>query len=164
MNKTCTWCDRELEDFGTQDTSTIRGLCQYCSDNLIENQGVDLYSYFDSLPAPVILIGRNVTVNYVNNKARAMLGKELSEIEGCPPGLVLECGYAQLPGGCGKTVHCTSCSLRQAVSETLATGKQFVKTLMYLQRVSGGEVKAKRLFISAKRSGDTVMLRIDEEG
>jgi hypothetical protein len=46
----------------------------------------------------------------------------------------------------------------------LASGKQFVKTLMCLQRVSGGEVQGKRLLISARRSGDTVMLRIVEEG
>ena len=164
MNMICIWCDREISDSGSQSASTIHGTCHYCSDNLFDHQGVDLYRYFDTLPAPVILVGRNVTVNYANSIARALLGKELPEIEGCPPGLVLECEYAQLPGGCGKTVHCSSCSLRQAVSETLATGKPFVKTLMILQHGNEGEVLGKRLLISSRRIDDTVMLRIDEEG
>jgi PAS domain-containing protein len=164
MNMTCIWCDREICDSGSQNTFSIHGICQNCSNNLIDHQGVDLYHYLDSLPAPVILVGRNVTVKYANSKAQAMLGKELSEIEGCPPGLVLECEYAQLPGGCGKTGHCTSCSLRKAILNTLETGKQFAKTLIYLQRGNEGDLQGKRLLISSRRSDDIVMLRIDEEG
>jgi PAS domain-containing protein len=162
MNMTCIWCDSEIGDSGTQGASASHGTCQNCTETIVDHQGVDLHRYLDNLPTPVMLVGRDVTVRYANSRARAKLGKELSDIEGCPPGLVLECDYAQLPGGCGNTVHCSSCSLRLAVSETLVTGRQFVKTLVVLQRGNGEEVQGKRLLISTRRSADTVMLRIDE--
>ena len=34
-------------------------------------------------------------------------------------GVALECAYARLPEGCGKTVHCVTCTIRNTVTSTI---------------------------------------------
>jgi hypothetical protein len=91
-----------------------------------------------------------------------MLGKNLSRIEGYRGGDVFECAYARLPEGCGKTVHCSGCTIRNTVIKTFATGINYIRTPAFLFKNSNRKVKKYDLYISTEKVGDIVLLRIDE--
>ena len=51
--------------------------------------------------------------------AEALAGKPKKVFLGLPGGKVFECAYARLPEGCGKTVHCVTCAIRNTVTSTI---------------------------------------------
>jgi hypothetical protein len=76
-------------------------------------------------------------------------------------GDVFECAYARLPGGCGRTAHCSGCTIRQTVMDTVRTGQGHLRAPAYLNRATPDGVQRIPLTISTERVGDFVLLRID---
>ena len=90
------------------------------------------------------------------------LKKELHEVEGVIGGLVFECRYAKLPEGCGKTLHCDGCTIRNQVMDTAKTGRPYSGQPALLNPgFTKTEVEFK-LKISTEKINDLVLLRIDE--
>jgi len=91
-----------------------------------------------------------------------MLGKELKSIERQLGGDVMECTYANLPKGCGKTEHCTGCGIRNTVMKTFSTGEpqKNVKAYQYIETPDG--VKRTLFSITTEMVGEIVLLRIDD--
>ena len=52
-----------------------------------------------------------------------MLNKSDREVFGLLGGEVMECAYARLPEGCGKTVHCEACTIRNTVMAAMESGE-----------------------------------------
>jgi hypothetical protein len=156
----CAWCKSELEtDSGVPDGGEARTvICPSCAENMLYQDGVDLQLYLDSLPVPVVLVDSNGRVKTANINALLLLNKNLTEIRGNLGGDVFECRYARLPGGCGKTVHCSGCTIRQSVNETFSTGKPVVNRLAY---ISGHSSRRLSLSISTELINGAVFLRVE---
>jgi hypothetical protein len=108
------------------------------------------------------MVNGSGTVVSANNKARKMLRKDLSEIEGYSGGDVFECEYARLPEGCGNTTHCSGCTIRRTVMQTYGTGKGFQRVQATLNQYTPEDPEEMDLLISTEKLSDVVLLRIDK--
>ena len=161
MRTICAWC---LKDLGPvkgsvhPDTECSHGICSNCFDNLDFQQGVSLQQFIDSFAMPIVMVNSNVVVAAVNQAACKILGKDPAEIVHHLGGNVFECERARLPEGCGKTIHCSGCTIRRAVTRCFTTGEPQIKIPAY---VNPDSPLMLTLTITVVKVGATVALRID---
>ncbi|MCF2141591.1 MAG: hypothetical protein K9W44_16170 [Candidatus Lokiarchaeota archaeon] len=162
MKVRCAWCGKIIqEDLSNPDYAQIsHGICQECIYNL-EYHKIPLQDLIDSLQPPIFIINAEGKIETANKTAQIEINKPISKIEGMLGGDVIECAYATLPGGCGKTEHCTGCGIRNTVNYTFSTGKakHDVKVYQYLQTPNGQ--KRVELTLNTEKVGNLVYLRID---
>jgi PAS domain-containing protein len=122
-----------------------------------------LEDFLERLEGPVVLVDADGVFRAANSRARATLGKDRPQMLGLRGGEVIDCLYAQQPGGCGASAHCrTGCVIRRSVSTTLATGRAGAGGEAE-QRVRSAEgERTKRFEISTERAGELILLRIEE--
>ena len=73
--------------------------------------------------APVILVNKDVRIHDVSFEAVRFIGRPLDPILGILAGRYQGCTHAGQPGGCGRTVWCSGCAIRNAVRTTYETGR-----------------------------------------
>jgi ferredoxin len=93
----------------------------------------------------------------INSTACRMLGREAGEVVGLLGGEALECGRSRLPGGCGKTVHCSTCAIRNTVTATHRTGQAMTRVPARLRRSDG----VLDLLVSTQVEGKLVRVTIE---
>jgi len=165
MQHICAWCQAdlgEIESATHNDTDISHGICPSCANRIRAEMGEPLQEFLDRLDAPVLLLESGARVVTANKCARDMLGKELSEIQAHRGGEVIECMYANMPGGCGEQLHCKSCTIRNTVLETYETGKSFLHVKAFPDIQVGRDTKTMSLEISTEKVADMVLLRIDD--
>jgi PAS domain-containing protein len=167
MLRLCAWCGKELSpgpfDVDAQKVIT-HGVCDECAYHLIAQMGMPLREYLDGIGMPILVVNGAGTVETANAQARTLLHKSLPEIEGLKGGDVFECTFARLPEGCGRTVHCTGCTIRRTVMHTHDTGQSQRQVPAILNWQNEGEVQQIPFLISTERVGNVVLLRIDQTG
>lgn len=164
MKQICAWCGKDLgkTEAGQEEQEVItHGICKDCAYHLFAQAGMPLLEYLDGLGVPVVVVDDEGTVKTANEQARTLLQKDLSEIEGYKGGDVFECPYAKLPEGCGRTVHCSGCAIRQTVTNTFQTGQSCQSVPADLNHEAGEGIAQTRLLISTQKVRDVVLLRID---
>jgi PAS domain-containing protein len=167
MRKMCSWCKTGMGTVPSEfcsDADITYGICDECLNMHFGPRQVRFLDFIDSLNAAVVVIDETGSVNSANKKARELLNKELQYIEGFKGGDVFECAFAKLPGGCGETIHCDGCSIRNTVMDTFQTGKSHLKTPAFLFRGFPDNNNEIRFLISTEKVKDIVLLRIDEIG
>ena len=137
-------------------------LCSNCKLDLSCREGITLQEVIDKQIAPIIVLDQEGLVQTVNEKARELFNQTLYYFRGKTVGKVFECKYAQLPEGCGKTVHCSSCSIRLAISETFTSGKPVTRMGATLKSLGSGEQQEIHYYISTMKRRDAVILQIDD--
>ncbi len=147
---------------GVTDALITHGICDDCAQAVTRAPGRSAGQFLESLGDPVFLVGAGSRVVSANSAARAVVGKELTAIEDQLGGDVFECANAGLPGGCGRTVHCKACTIRNTVEETLASGIGAERVTAFQSVLTPTGVQQRRYLISTERVGDSVMLRIDD--
>ena len=90
------------------------------------------------------------------------MGKDLAGMQNRPAGEVFECKYAGLPGGCGETVHCKSCTIRKTVMATTKSGSPCFRVPAYMDLGDYLNRKSLRFLVSTQQVGEVVVLRIDD--
>jgi PAS domain-containing protein len=167
VNRVCSRCGETLDSAvgeACRDFVVSRGLCHECSRHLLALRGMPLLDYLDGLRAPVAVVDSDGVLRAANRQLCELVGKDLSSVRGNRGGDVFECAYAGLPGGCGRTSHCSGCTIRRAVTETLTTGVSRDRVPASLQEGSPGRARPIELLISTERVGNHVLLRIDMMG
>jgi len=168
MKYVCAW---RQADLGQTDSETdskhavTRGVCDSCAANLSSiaaERAEPLHDFLDRLEVPVLLVESEPRVLAGNKLARDLLGKGVGEISECGAGDVIECINASKPGGCGREVHCKTCTIRNTVTETFETGREFVHVQAFPDVQVGQAVKTMSLEISTEKVADVVLLRIDD--
>ena len=166
MRKVCAWCKKDLSspdiDLNSENEPISHGICGDCAQTVLSFRAKRLQGFLDQFPEPVFLVtseGRIVTANSAGFSA---LGKQPEEVDGKLGGQAFDCKYADLPEGCGKTVHCKSCTIRNTVMDTLESGMSHLKVPAYpdLHHITGNY--RIRFLITTERIAETVLLRIDE--
>jgi PAS domain-containing protein len=165
MKRVCAWCRKNLGTVPSDvhsDAVITHGICHECAFHLRAQVGMPLRDFLDGLGAPVLLVDSNGNIKTANKAVRRFLNKDLPRIEGYKGGNVFECAHATLPEGCGKTVHCSGCTIRRTVMDTLNSGKGHEKVPASLKRETRHGSQYLRLLISTEKVQDVVLLRIDE--
>lgn len=164
MKRICAWCNEELgsplPDADHHEVIT-HGICEACVDTFFSGTGTTLHNFLDSLDVPVVIVNDDVAISAANSAALALLGKEATDVVGNRGGDVFECVFAALPQGCGKTIHCSGCMIRDTVLDTYRTGTSHLKCPATLNRRAGGQAEHIDLLISTEKLHDVVLLRID---
>ena len=125
MKIICAWCEKALGDIevaGVSEKVISHGICKECLEHFSKNDH-SFRSYLNSFDLPIFAIDSEGKVLIANEESIRLLGKKVEEIENFKGGDAMECAYARLPGGCGNTYHCKTCTIRNSVMETFKTGK-----------------------------------------
>ena len=144
------------------DGEVTHGICESCARHFFAQLGMPLTQYLEGIQVPVVVVNDKGAITTANQKAFDLLGKTSVQIQGFDGGEVFECEYVRLPGGCGKTIHCSGCTIRNTVIDTMQTGKRYSWVPAYLEQRSDNEPRPIELFISTEKKGEFVFLRIEE--
>ncbi len=165
MKIICAWCNKEIkaddQPVGSSGFEVSHGMCQECAEQFLANESLTLEEFLNRLDAPVLMVNEDVEVLLANDQALQILGKNLETVKGFRSGDALECAHARLPEGCGRTIHCKTCTIRISVTETFKTGKCFRRVPAYLDRADRDAVQRIGFLISTEKVGDVVLLRVD---
>lgn len=99
--------------------------------------GLPLNEYLDEFDAPVVIVDKENRIVDLNRKAEEVLGRPKSHMVGLLGGEALECDYARLPGGCGQTAHCETCTIRRVIMHTLRTGHTLTREPFTINKHDG---------------------------
>ena len=166
MKRKCAWCNQEIgqkESIHKSEAAITHGICEECTKKVLLELGEDLSDFLDSLKAPIVLVDKMGTIKTANKQAQTFFEKDLSQIEGFKGGEVFECMYAELPEGCGNTIHCSGCTIRNTVMDTFQTGKCNINIPAYLNTKTSDDYTKIAYFISTERVAGIVLLRIDKD-
>jgi hypothetical protein len=160
----CAWCKKLLDGDKVYDREEIKkmpithGICKNCAE-MLNYSKIDLNDFINSLNIPVLIVNDGIVEN-ANKDALNLLQKEDTQVVGFKGGDVFECIYASTPEGCGKTIHCTGCTIRNSVTETFISGVPIVgkDAFQFLNTVKG--VIKVHLEISTEKVQDKVLLHI----
>jgi len=132
-------------------------ICQPCRDYYKQQwEGLSLGEYLDRFQLPVLVVDPDGRAVAANRLMAGALGKEEREIFGLLGGEIMECVFARLPEGCGRTAHCTACTVRKTVTHTIETGEPCVRVDAYLERADGRQ----KLIISTELYKGAVFLEL----
>ena len=164
MKLLCSRCNNVIRDEPSgfsSDRVITSGTCDQCASLLLWPNRPAMVEFLDGLDAPVVVINLSGNVCAANKMARDLLQKDLFEIEGFQGGNVFECAFAKLPEGCGKTIHCDGCTIRNTVMDTLHSGNSHTKIPTGLSQGTSDDYAEMQLLISTEKINSFVMLRID---
>ena len=162
MNRQCAWCKGSVAKTLSPDRRRIAdSVCGNCSESFVFQMGVPLQTFIDSLQAPIFVVDGDVVVQAANKWGYAMLKKDATQVLKQLGGVVFECAYARLPGGCGRTVHCSGCAIRRSVYHTMETGKSLTRVAAILNCGEAPEPGKIAMHISTEKMGNIVLLRVD---
>ncbi len=165
MIRICAWCQVDLSPNDPQQDSPgpiSHGICVDCARKLLANAGTNAFDFLETLGEPVFLVDDDARILAGNRRAQAVAGKDLSRIEDQLFGDIVECANARQPGGCGTTVKCRACTIRQAVTETAANGTSVERLPADQDIRTAAGVETVRFYISTERVGEAVLVRIDQ--
>lgn len=164
MKTVCSWCNKVIRAGSLKpcsDNIISHGICNECLLKILWPNNHALLDFFEDLEAPVVVINSLGNLSSANKSARELLQKELPDIEGFQCGNVFECVYSKLPEGCGKTIHCDSCTIRNTVMNTMQSSKSHLKIPAILHLGTIESVHEVQLLISTEKVEDVVLMRID---
>ncbi len=160
MKVICSYCRADLGEKEPFDNHTVtHGICPACVEYFKEQwEGLDLGEFLDRFTGPVLVVDADGRILTANQRMADMLGKSDRQLSGLLGGEVMECRFARLPEGCGNTVHCKTCAIRNTVMAVMQSGEPLEKVKAYLNRID----REVELTISAYKRGPVVLLMVDE--
>jgi PAS domain-containing protein len=165
LRRICAWCGAALDSPSQTveaDAPVTHGICASCLARLREERTHSFAAFLERLKGPVVLVGPDTVVQEANSRAYALLDKDRSQVDGHRGGEVIDCLYAEMPGGCGASEHCrTGCVIRRSVTHTLATGQPVVDAGAEQEVRTPEGTRLQRYRISTEQAGGLVLLRIE---
>ena len=164
VKRICAWCGTDLGEkpwpAGSEYPIT-HGICEPCSVQLWGEEGTPLNEFLESLEIPTLLVSGDGIVGRANQEAMGLVGKNEAEVDGRPGGEVFDCVNSTLPGGCGRTIHCSACTIRQTVTHTYETGESRSQVPAVLKIRPHGVPEQISFFVTTEKVGDRVLVQID---
>lgn len=165
MKVVCAWCRATIVRPGRADTAgagTTHGICPSCIENFSFHDGGSLGRFLDCLEQPVIAVDGECRTQAANTKACEVLGRTRESIQKEFLGDVFSCAHSRLPEGCGRTIHCSGCTIRRAVSKTYETGEPQVSVPATLTPANASEATEIAMKITTVKADGMVLLRVDD--
>jgi len=168
MNQTCIWCSQKTgkeNDSLERERTSAHAVCGCCAEHFTLPPAGPLQQHLDRVNVPVLVIelhaGKYLITRAVNRKACDWLGKEPRELIQHLSGNVIECAYARLTEGCGNTLFCAACAIKQSVVGTAETGTPRVKVAFRLWQGDPDKPSLSELSITTMKAGRMVLLKAD---
>lgn len=160
MQAICSTCELDMGPREPlHDPSLTYGMCQPCFDHFEAQWGGQrLGEYLDRFDTPVVAVDAHNRIIAINSAMGSIMEVEPREAMGLLGGEFMECVNARLPERCGQTVHCSACTIREAVERTIATGEPSRRQHAQLTKLDGPI----DMLISTTRRGAYVQLVIEE--
>jgi transcriptional regulator of aromatic amino acid metabolism len=164
MLRICAWCKKHLEEtVDEQGHEITHGICESCRVTMLCSHAPStLNKFLSCFSLPVMMVDGDGRVVSANQAALNVVGKELEEVAGDLGGNVMSCKFAYQEGGCGETVHCIACTIRNNVIETHKSGESLHQVPAHLEVEQDGQEMTLNFLISTEKVGDAVLLRIDK--
>jgi hypothetical protein len=163
-DRRCVWCRGALQSGEGQLLAQAPAICDTCAAVLSAVDRTPLGDFIEKLDAPVLVVTGDCIATMANSRACVFLGKAAEKLVGRLAGDVVECARAGEPGGCGQTVHCKGCALRNSVQHTHATGEPLRGVHAYQEIRTPNGIRTAWFELTTERAGDLVLLRIDDVG
>jgi len=168
MKQICTLCRNNAVDENEQ--STVRNItnnvCRSCERRFhTTSSAAALKALVDAIDAPVLVMQAEPRLVYTaNRKALELFNKGLDQVEQHRGGQVFDCVHAFTKAGCGKDEHCQPCKIKNAIVDTLSTGRPYnnVSTELDIRKSAG--TSAFTVQISTEKIGDMALVRMDRCG
>jgi len=160
----CAWCRSSLDGNEPPAGANIsHGICPECCDLVFGNDAerYSLQKLLERLDVPVLAVNGERVVLAANQRLLSMVGRTAEELGTLRGGDVMNCTYARLPEGCGHTVHCDGCTIRNTVLDPYRTGVAYERVEAYQDLETGAGVQRMRVLVTTEKVGDTVLVRID---
>ncbi len=161
MRCLCSWCGRELPGGPDEAGKVGFGICLACAAKLAGDAGMSIQKIIDRFPFPVLVVDEDVTVSVVNKRGQEILGVLPSQARGKRAGELFGCVNSGLPGGCGRSIHCSGCALRRAIMATYHTREPQGHVPATLKRGDPDDPSAVAITLSTSMWGDAVLVKID---
>jgi len=161
MKVVCAYCNRVLREGITKESPISHSICQDCVTRCLSKLGVDISKYLDMFNAPVILVNQDTRVLEASNEAVRFLQKPVDQIIDTLTGSAIDCTFAGLPGGCGKTDRCPGCVLRETILKTYETGEPVDQYPVILSQGVADQMHPINLLISTRKIGTVIMVKIE---
>jgi PAS domain-containing protein len=161
MKLICSYCRKTIREAPARGSvvDVSHGMCPACADYFERLWGgMPLAEYLDLLPKPVLVVNGDGRLVAANQRVAELCGRARADLRGLLGGEALACVHSRLPEGCGKTVHCRECTIRNTVTRVTETRRPAHGVPAYLQ-TSAGRVP---LTISARNVGDYVEVTVDD--
>ena len=161
MKVICSYCRNDMgEKEPFEDNRISHGFCRDCYEYFSKQiAGMSFNEYLDRFEAPVLIVNDQGRIVAANKMAEQTIGKPHDQIVGFLGGEAMECAYARLPEGCGNTVHCVACSIRNTVMKTMESGELQIHVPVKLQR----EDQEAAMFVSTEKVGSFIRVKIEGE-
>ena len=161
MTRICAWCRLEMAPGAENAGEVSHGMCPACAGQFLLDCPIPLEQFLDDLPVPVLVVDSDVTAAFANRAAQRFAAKPAEAILGQKGGDVFTCVNAQTHEGCGHTVHCSGCVIRQSVLRTHETGQPQVLLPAVLKAGDPEHPAAVALTITTVKRGESVVLLIN---
>ncbi len=162
MKHICAWCQKDLGDAPGPSGLITHGICKTCSDNFLNDKSDSFQTFINSFHFPIVVVDSTGHVIKVNTPACELNCNAEHETKNSLPGEVINCVNAFEPGGCGKTIHCYTCTLRQSINQTFETGSCLRNVPAYKDVFVGENQQPVRFLITTEKIHDRVLVRIDD--
>lgn len=157
MNVLCSWCYNIFESPGFDDGQ--ESICPGCRN---WHQGASEHTIkgiLEKLPVPVISLAADNTIISANTKASDVFNLTFEQSSEKKAGEHFNCENSRLPGGCGKTIKCMNCSIRNIILTTYLDGMPRENVSVTIDTVDNKKI---RFTFSAVRVKGNVWIRFDE--
>ncbi|MBZ0256306.1 PAS domain-containing protein, partial [bacterium] len=139
------------------------GICDQCSESFSRGDQENFQSFLDDFHFPVIVVDEDGKVLGGNCEACNLTGKTLDQFQNqMLAGEAIDCVHSYEPGGCGHTIHCQTCTIRQSINQTFMTGLSLRNVPAYKDIRVGENEQPVRFLITTEKIKDRVLLRIDD--
>lgn len=161
MDIICSYCKALIRTVESNLSGVSHGICRNCLPRLVKEFGQPLSEFVDELSTPILVLQEGTRIVAANAAARRLSPEPLEELAGMLCGDVIGCVHSHEEGGCGRTVHCLSCTIRRSVSHTFETGEPCMDVSAFRDTglLSGDTTVC--FWISTEKKGDFVLLRIE---
>lgn len=127
MHLICSYCGKYIKEKKPYEvTRATHGICPECYVSLMQqNEGLSYDEYLETFDVPVLVVDAERRIAAANQAALAMIGQPMERVVGLLGGEAMECLHRRLPGGCGRTAHCETCTIKNLVMRTMEQRKSF---------------------------------------
>jgi len=159
MKTTCAFCLAPMgEKAPFEDPSPTPGMCAGCVDHFSHQwDGLPLAEWLGRFTFPVIVSEPGREVAAANRPAAELVGREHQRYLGILGAAMAECGLARRPGGCGRAVCCSSCTIRRMVEQTQTSGVGASRVPAFHEQGGWSEP----IVVSTEKIGHLVRVRVE---
>jgi len=161
MDIICSYCKTPIRTVKFYFSGSSDGVCRNCLPKLVKDLGQPLAEFVNEMSTPILVMHNDTRIVAANTAARKLSAEPLQELSGLLCGDVIGCLHSKEEEGCGRTVHCLSCTIRRSIAHTFETGESCFDVPAYMDLdLLSGDTKV-RFRISTEKKGDFVLLRIE---